>query len=222
MKIAFSLNGSQVEVEAPANITLLHLLREYLGLTGPKPGCEIGECGACAVLLDGQVVNSCQLLAPQAAGRVVTTIEGIRDADGGPNDLQLAFQEFGAVQCGYCTPGMIMAAEALPGPRTRIPLARRSGRGFLAPCAAALATSRSSTPWRLPRAPTAGPMLGGDNDRLSDYVGRPADGCRWPGQDDGQDQICGRYPVARHALRQSAAQPGAPCQNRALECRARL
>ena len=113
MKIAFSLNGSQVEVEAPANITLLHLLREYLELTGPKPGCEIGECGACAVLLDGQVVNSCQLLAPQAAGRVVTTIEGIRDADGGPNDLQLAFQEYGAVQCGYCTPGMIMAAEAL-------------------------------------------------------------------------------------------------------------
>jgi carbon-monoxide dehydrogenase small subunit len=113
MKIAFTLNGSRVEVEAPANISLLHLLREHLGLTGPKPGCEIGECGACAVLLDGQVVNSCQLLAPQAGGRSVTTIEGIRDADGGPNDMQLAFQEFGAVQCGYCTPGMVVAAEAL-------------------------------------------------------------------------------------------------------------
>ncbi len=113
MKIAFRLNGSQIEVEAPASISLLHLLREYLGLTGPKVGCEVGECGACAVLLDGQVVNSCQLLAPQVGGRSVTTIEGIRAADGGPNDMQLAFQEFGAVQCGYCTPGMVVAAEGL-------------------------------------------------------------------------------------------------------------
>jgi carbon-monoxide dehydrogenase small subunit len=112
MRIRFTLNGNPVEVDAPAGISLLQLLREHLGLTGPKPGCEVGECGACAVLLDGQVVNSCQLLAPQAGGRTVTTIEGIRGADGGPNDLQLAFQEFGAVQCGYCTPGMIMAGEA--------------------------------------------------------------------------------------------------------------
>jgi carbon-monoxide dehydrogenase small subunit len=113
MKIAFRLNGNEIEVEAPANISLLNLLREHLGLTGPKVGCEVGECGACAVLLDGQVVNSCQLLAPQVGGRSVTTIEGIRAADGGPNDMQLAFQEFGAVQCGYCTPGMVVASEAL-------------------------------------------------------------------------------------------------------------
>ena len=113
MKIAFTLNGSEIEVDAPASISLLNLLREHLGLTGPKVGCEVGECGACAVLLDGQVVNSCQLLAPQVSGRSVTTIEGIRAADGGPNDMQLAFQEFGAVQCGYCTPGMVVAAEGL-------------------------------------------------------------------------------------------------------------
>jgi carbon-monoxide dehydrogenase small subunit len=113
MKIAFTLNGSLIEVEAPASISLLHLLREHLGLTGPKVGCEVGECGACAVLLDGKVVNSCQLLAPQVTGRSVITIEGIRAADGGPNDMQSAFQEFGAVQCGYCTPGMVVAAEAL-------------------------------------------------------------------------------------------------------------
>jgi aerobic-type carbon monoxide dehydrogenase small subunit (CoxS/CutS family) len=113
MKIAFTLNGSQIQVEAPANISLLHLLREHLGLTGPKVSCEVGECGACAVLLDGKVVNSCQLLAPQVGGRSVTTVEGMRTADGGPNDLQLAFQEFGAVQCGYCTPGMVVAAEGL-------------------------------------------------------------------------------------------------------------
>jgi carbon-monoxide dehydrogenase small subunit len=113
MKIAFTLNGDPVEVEAPASISLLRLLREYLDLTGPKPGCEVGECGACAVILDGKVVNSCQLLAPQAAGRDVVTIEGIHDPDGGPNDLQRAFQEFGAVQCGYCTPGMVVTAAAL-------------------------------------------------------------------------------------------------------------
>jgi carbon-monoxide dehydrogenase small subunit len=112
MKIEFTLNGQPVSVEAPAHITLLHLLREHLGLTGSKPGCEVGECGACSVILDGRVVNSCQLLAPQVHGREVVTIEGIGSPDGGPSDLQLAFLEFGAVQCGYCTPGMIVAAEA--------------------------------------------------------------------------------------------------------------
>ena len=112
MKIEFTLNGQPVETEAPATLTLLHLLREHLGLTGSKPGCEVGECGACSVILDGRVVNSCQLLAPQVHGREVITIEGIGAPDGGPNDLQLAFLEFGAVQCGYCTPGMVVAAEA--------------------------------------------------------------------------------------------------------------
>jgi carbon-monoxide dehydrogenase small subunit len=112
MKIEFTLNGSPVEVEAPAGITLLQLLREHLGLTGAKPGCEVGECGACAVILDGLAVNSCQLLAAQVQGREVVTIEGIHAPDGGPSDLQQAFLEFGAVQCGYCTPGMVVTAEA--------------------------------------------------------------------------------------------------------------
>jgi carbon-monoxide dehydrogenase small subunit len=112
VRIAFVLNGEAVELETQASVTLLHLLREQLGLTGPKPGCEIGECGACSVILDGRVVNSCQLLAPQVHGREVITIEGLRAPDGGPSDLQRAFVEFGAVQCGYCTPGMVVAAEA--------------------------------------------------------------------------------------------------------------
>jgi carbon-monoxide dehydrogenase small subunit len=112
MKIQFTLNGNPVEVEAPPDMTLLHLLRETLGLTGSKPGCEVGECGACTVILDGRAVNSCQLLAPQVHSREVVTIEGIGAPDGGPSDLQLAFLEFGAVQCGYCTPGMVVAAEA--------------------------------------------------------------------------------------------------------------
>jgi len=113
MKIDFVLNGQPVAVEAPASQTLLQLLREGLGLTGSKPGCEIGECGACSVLLDGEVVNACLTLAPQVQGRSLVTIEGIHAADGGPNDLQVALVAAGAVQCGYCTPGMVMAGEAL-------------------------------------------------------------------------------------------------------------
>jgi carbon-monoxide dehydrogenase small subunit len=113
MRVVFTLNEELVELEVGSGTTLLHLLREHLGLTGAKPGCEIGECGACSVILDGRAVNSCQLLAPQVHGREVVTIEGLGAADGGPSDLQRAFVEFGAVQCGYCTPGMVVAAEAL-------------------------------------------------------------------------------------------------------------
>ncbi len=113
MKIEFTLNGQLTSIEAPADISLLRLLRDVLNLTGTKCGCEIGECGACSVLLDGRLVNSCLTLAAQVNGREVITIEGIRAPDGGPNDLQQAFIEYGAVQCGYCTPGLILAGEAL-------------------------------------------------------------------------------------------------------------
>ena len=113
MKIKFTLNGKLTEVEAPADISLLVLLREYLGLTGTKEGCSVGECGACSVLLDGRLMNSCLVLAPQVDGRSVVTIEGVCLPDGSPNDLQQAFIQYGAVQCGFCTPGMIMAGEAL-------------------------------------------------------------------------------------------------------------
>jgi aerobic carbon-monoxide dehydrogenase small subunit len=113
MKIEFTANGEPVSVEVPANTTLLSVLRDNLGLTGTKEGCGIGECGACSVFLDGHLVNACLILAPQAGGRQVLTIEGIRNADGGPNDLQQAFIDYGAVQCGFCTPGMILAGEAL-------------------------------------------------------------------------------------------------------------
>jgi len=113
MKIDFELNGLAVSVEAPADANLLTVLRDYLGMTGTKQGCDIGECGACSVLLDGRLVNSCLTLAAQAGGHQVVTIEGIHAADGGPNDLQQAFIDYGAVQCGYCIPGMILAGEAL-------------------------------------------------------------------------------------------------------------
>lgn len=113
MKIHFTLNGKQTEIEAPADSSLLVLLRDYLGLTGTKEGCSIGECGACSVLLDGRLVNSCLVLAAQADDRSVVTIEGVCQPDGSPSDLQQAFITYGAVQCGFCTPGMVLAGEAL-------------------------------------------------------------------------------------------------------------
>ncbi len=113
MEIEFTLNDQQVAIDAPPDVTLLALLRDHLNLTGTKEGCEIGECGACSVLLDGRVINSCMVLAPQVAGRSVITIEGIRGPGGGPNDMQENFIDYGAVQCGFCIPGVIMAGEAL-------------------------------------------------------------------------------------------------------------
>ncbi|MCL4506599.1 MAG: (2Fe-2S)-binding protein, partial [Chloroflexi bacterium] len=113
MKISFTLNDWPVSVEAPPHVTLLSLLRDYLNLTGTKEGCDIGECGACSVLLDGRVVNSCLVLAAQVGGRQVVTVEGLRRPDGTMSDLQAAFVKYGAVQCGYCTPGLIIAGEAL-------------------------------------------------------------------------------------------------------------
>lgn len=113
MLIKFTLNNQPVAVEAPPDITLLALLRDYLKLIGTKEACEVGECGACSVLLDGDLVNSCLIAAPSVMGRDVVTIEGIHDADGGPNDLQRNFISYGAVQCGYCIPGMVIAGEAL-------------------------------------------------------------------------------------------------------------
>ncbi len=113
MHIDFTLNGHEVSIEAPPDISLLTLLRDYLDLTGSKEGCDVGECGACSVILDSRLVNSCLLLAPQVGGRSVVTIEGIRGPDGGPNDLQRNFIDYGAVQCGFCTPGMILSGETL-------------------------------------------------------------------------------------------------------------
>ena len=113
MLIEFTLNHKPVAVEAPPNITLLTLLRDYLNLTGAKEGCAVGECGACSVIMDGRLVNSCLVLAPQAGGSEIVTIEGIRGPDGGPNDMQENFITYGAVQCGICIPGMVVAGEAL-------------------------------------------------------------------------------------------------------------
>lgn len=113
MRIQFTLNGSAVAADVPPDITLLGLLRDHLNLTGTKEGCAVGECGACSVIVDGRLLNSCLVLAPQVEGCQVTTIEGIAGPEGGPNDLEENFIMYGAVQCGYCIPGMVLAGEAL-------------------------------------------------------------------------------------------------------------
>ena len=111
--IRFKLNGHEVEIEAPHHWTLLRLLRDGLGLTGTKEGCGTGECGACTVIVDGLSVNSCLYPALEIEGRDVLTIEGLAFEDGGLHPIQKAFVEYGAVQCGYCTPGMVLSAKAL-------------------------------------------------------------------------------------------------------------
>jgi carbon-monoxide dehydrogenase small subunit len=112
--LKMNLNGKEVQVEVSASATLADVLREQLGLTGTKIGCEEGECGACTVLIDGQAVNSCIYPAMKAAGRRVLTIEGLAK-NGELHPVQRAFIEHGAVQCGYCTPGMVLSAVALLG-----------------------------------------------------------------------------------------------------------
>lgn len=113
MKLSFVLNGEPLTLDVDESLTLLRLLRDHLGLTGTKIGCEIGVCGACSVLIDDRLVRSCRTPVNEVAGRHVTTVEGLQAADGGLSDLQRNFIHYGATQCGYCTPGMLMAAEAL-------------------------------------------------------------------------------------------------------------
>lgn len=110
--IEFSLNKKPIKLTTTPNRRLLDLLRDDLGLTGTKEGCGIGECGACTVLINNKAANACLILAPQIEGLEVTTIEGLAQ-DGQLHPLQQTFLEQGAVQCGFCTPGMLLSAYAL-------------------------------------------------------------------------------------------------------------
>ena len=110
--VAFKLNGKDMNVDIEARTSLLDLLREQLGVTGAKKGCDHGQCGACTVHVDGRRVVSCLTVAAQVSGREVTTIEGLARANGELHPMQQAFIDNDALQCGYCTPGQIMAAVA--------------------------------------------------------------------------------------------------------------
>jgi aerobic carbon-monoxide dehydrogenase small subunit len=110
--IELQINGDTYELLVAPNHTLLEVLREQLGLMGTKRGCDLGACGACTVLVDGEAVLSCLLLALDAAGKEIVTIEGISQT-GALHPLQQAFVDQGALQCGFCTPGMILTAQAI-------------------------------------------------------------------------------------------------------------
>ena len=135
-KLSLTLNGKTCEVSVPSSMTLLDLIRDHLGLTGTKKGCDMGACGACTVLADGRRIKACLALAASYEGCSITTIEGIASA-AGLHPLQAAFIKHDALQCGYCTPGQIMSAIALvaeqPGDREAI---REAMSGNLCRCGA--------------------------------------------------------------------------------------
>ncbi|MBI2467574.1 MAG: (2Fe-2S)-binding protein [Candidatus Rokubacteria bacterium] len=155
--ISLRINGETYEVAVPVHKTLLEVLREDLGLTGTKHGCELGECGTCTVLVDGQPVLSCLALPIECQGREILTVEGMA-GPAGVHPLQQAFAELGAAQCGYCTPGILLTAKALLDhePRPTRDDVRAALAGNLCRCtgytkildAVELAAGRMATPGR--------------------------------------------------------------------------
>lgn len=135
MNVKFELNGKGVECETRVNKTLLDLLRENIGVTSVKKGCENGECGACTVLLDGAPVTSCLVLAPQLDGKSVKTIDGLND-EPLMEKLRQAYLEDGAIQCGFCTPGMLISSYALlrDNPRPTVEQIKKAIEGNICRC----------------------------------------------------------------------------------------
>jgi carbon-monoxide dehydrogenase small subunit len=111
-RVTFKINGTTEQVDVPANMTLLVMLREKLGLTGTKNGCSAGECGACTVMIDGEPTNSCMILAVECEGKEIVTVEGLAK-DNQLDPVQQMMVEAGGVQCGFCTPGILISARAL-------------------------------------------------------------------------------------------------------------
>ena len=111
--ISFIINGKKEELSVDVRQSLLEVIRDDLELTGTKEGCAVGECGACTAIIDGQVVDTCIYLAVWADGKDICTIEGLKNKDGTLSDVQMNFIESGAVQCGFCIPGMVLAATTL-------------------------------------------------------------------------------------------------------------
>jgi carbon-monoxide dehydrogenase small subunit len=113
MQVELKVNGKALSVETPPNTLLVQVLREQLQLTGTHVGCDTAQCGACTVIMNGRAVKSCNMLAAQAAGADITTIEGLAAADGTMHPMQAAFKECHGLQCGFCTTGMVMSAVDL-------------------------------------------------------------------------------------------------------------
>ena len=120
-EISFVFNRNPLKMMVEDHWTLLHFIREELGYTGTKEGCGSGECGACTVIVDGEAVNSCLYLATEIDGKALTTIEGLAAADGTLHPIQKSFVEKGGIQCGFCSPGMIMSAKALLDKTPNVP-----------------------------------------------------------------------------------------------------
>lgn len=110
MPVTLTLNGQAVTLDAAPNTLLVHALREHLHLTGTHVGCDTAQCGACTVLMNGHAIKSCNVLLAQAQGAQITTIEGLASADGALHPMQVAFKACHGLQCGFCTPGMVMAS----------------------------------------------------------------------------------------------------------------
>jgi aerobic carbon-monoxide dehydrogenase small subunit len=133
--VRLTINAKEYEIAVAPNLTLLDLIRYELGMTGTKKGCELGDCGSCTVIMDGLPVNSCLVLAVQADGRDIVTIEGL-ETEEGLDALQESFVQKGAVQCGFCSPGMILSAKNLldRNPDPDEPEIRRAIAGNLCRC----------------------------------------------------------------------------------------
>lgn len=136
-QIELTVNGKPRRLTVASNIALLDALRDGCGQTGAKECCAVGECGACTVRVNGRIVNSCLMLAVEADGAEVTTVEGLAEPDGSLSKVQHAFLDHGAVQCGFCIPGMVMAAQAVldETPRPTLDQVREGLSGNLCRCA---------------------------------------------------------------------------------------
>jgi len=134
--ISLTVNGKPVQAEIDARTLLVELLRNNLGLTGTHVGCDTSQCGACTVHVDGRAVKSCSMLAAQVQGSEVTTIEGLAAADGTPHPMQQAFMDQHGLQCGFCTPGMVMSAVELVRrfPKADGPMIRKQLEGNICRC----------------------------------------------------------------------------------------
>ncbi|PYR66744.1 MAG: (2Fe-2S)-binding protein [Acidobacteria bacterium] len=135
VRVSLTVNGEKRDAEVPPETTLLRMLREAFNLTGAKLGCDVGDCGACTVIVDGKLVNSCLMLAGQVDGRDVLTIEGLATADN-LHPIQKVFEEKGSLQCGFCGPGVILSAKWLldQNPDPSVPDIRDALSGNLCRC----------------------------------------------------------------------------------------